>query len=134
MFTSVLLVFHLFQKRLKFLRKFRYEIARTNAVGSNIAKYHNILVCKVSPLPKQNLLVTKLIRLYLRVHKISQVHGVSKGSKNLPTRLLFENFCWKLERPNWMKVNFYQDFSEHANRISQNSTMHNALKISSNVL
>ena len=37
---------------------------------------------KFSPLPKQNLLFTKLIGLFLHVHKIPQVRGVPKGLNN----------------------------------------------------
>ena len=40
----------------------------------------------VSPLPKQNLSFTKLIRLYLHVYKIPQVRGVPKCLINLPTK------------------------------------------------
>ena len=57
-----------------------------STVGANIAKYRN--TSKVLPLPKQNLLFTKLIRLYLRVHKIPQIRGVSVSLNNLPTRFL----------------------------------------------
>ena len=54
MFMSVLIVYHLFDKRLEFLQQFRYEIVcrPTSTVGANIAKHCNI--SKVSSLPDQN--------------------------------------------------------------------------------
>ena len=56
----------------------------TSSVEGNIAKYRNI--SKVSPLPNQNLLFAKLIRLYLHVHKILQVRGVPKVYPHFITR------------------------------------------------
>ena len=84
MFMSVLIVYHLLHKRLKFLQKFHFETFCTSTVGANIAKCRNI--SKVSPRPKQSLLFTKLIGLYLLVYEIPQVRAVSKDLKNLPTR------------------------------------------------
>ena len=84
MFVSVLTVYHLFDKRVFFYENFRYEIVCTNTVGTNNAKYR--YTSKVSPLPKQNLLFIKLIRLYLHIYKIRQVGGVPKGLNNLSIR------------------------------------------------
>ena len=57
----------------------------TSTVEGNIAKGRSI--SKVSPLPNQNLLFAKFIRLYLHVHKIPQARGVPKGLKKSPARL-----------------------------------------------
>ena len=83
MFMSMLIVYYLFHKRSKFLRKFCCEIICTGIVGGKIAKYRN--TSKVLPQPKQNLLFAKLIRLSLHVYNIPHVRGVPKGLKNFPT-------------------------------------------------
>ena len=56
-----------------------------STVGASIVKCHNTSI--VLPLPKQNLLFSKLIRLYLHVHKNFQLHNFLKDLRNLPTRL-----------------------------------------------
>ena len=89
MFISVLIVHHLFHKKLKFLQNIRYEIVCTSTAKAKIAKDCNI--SKSSPLLKQKTF-TNLISLYLHVHKIFQFSYVLKGLKNLLTRLNFGNF------------------------------------------
>ena len=42
MFVSVLIVYQLLHKRLKFLQEFRHEILCISTAGANIAKYRNI--------------------------------------------------------------------------------------------